>query len=82
MLEELEKPKKSKPKKTGKKKKRVNQGQLKKEMEKKRELEEERKQKEKEPVKTIQSLGNAWQTQMMLNKSKIFEIVYNIVYEL
>jgi DNA polymerase II small subunit/DNA polymerase delta subunit B len=66
----LDKPKKSKPKKTGKKKKRVNQGQLKKERERQRELELERAEKAKEPQKTIQSLGNAWKTEMIINQSK------------
>ena len=39
-------------------------------MERQRALEEERREKEKEPVKTIQSMGNAWKTQMILNQSK------------
>lgn len=69
-MEDLDKPKKSRPKKTGRKKKRVNQGQLKKEQERQRDLELERKEKDKQPQKTIQSLGNAWKTEMILNQSR------------
>ena len=77
VLENLDKPKKGKPKKTGKRKKKVNRGKLLLEQEKQKAIELERKEKEKEPVKTIQSLGNAWQTQMILNKSKLNLFIKN-----
>lgn len=48
----------------------MNQGLVKRERERQRALEEERREKEKEPKKTIQSLGNAWQSQMIMNQSK------------
>lgn len=73
MLDELDKPKhpKSKPKKTGRKKKRINQGLLRREQARQRELEEEHRQKQQPPSKTIQSMGGAWQTQMLLSQSRL-----------
>ena len=76
-MDDLEVQEKKRPKKTGKTKKRVNQGKQKKLLELQLEKEEEEKEALKPQPKTLQSMGGAWQTQMSNYRSNF--IFYNFL---